>query len=68
MNTLLKNLLKDNKRILQSLHACIGLDFKKPYYIFDIEGKFTINQLIKAAAGYTPKKDIFVMLTRSDTA
>lgn len=70
MNTLLHSLLKENKRILQSLHACIGLDFIKPYYIFDIKGKFTINQLIKAAAGagYTPKKDIFVMLTRSDTA
>ena len=38
MNTLLKSLLKDNKRVLQSLHACIGLDFKKPYYIFDIAG------------------------------
>lgn len=67
MNTLLKNLLKDNKRILQSLHACIGLDFKKPYYIFDIAGKFTINQLIKAAAGYIPKKDIFVIFTRTET-
>jgi hypothetical protein len=69
MNTLLKSLLKDNKRILQSLHACIGLDFKKPYYIFDIEGKFTINQIIKAAAGagYTPKKDIFVIFTRTET-
>lgn len=69
MNTLLKSLLKDNKRVLQSLHACIGLDFKKPYYIFDIEGKFTINQLIKAAAGagYIPKKDIFVIFTRTET-
>ena len=70
MNTLLKSLLKENKRILQGLHACIGLDFKKPYYIFDIEGKYTINQVIKAAAGpgYTPKKDIFVILTKSKTA
>lgn len=69
MNTLLHSLLKENKRILQSLHACIGLDFKKPYYIFDIVGKFTINQLIKAAAGagYTPKKDIFVIFTHTET-
>lgn len=48
-NTIIKALLNDNRHFFQALHACIGLDYKKPYSIFEISGKFTINQLLKIA-------------------
>lgn len=67
-NTIINTLLNDNKHILQSLHACIGLDYNKPYFIFEISGKFTINQLLKIAGpDHTPLKEIFVILTRTDS-
>ena len=69
MNTILYKLLDENKHFLQALHACIGLDFKKDMYVFELSNKFTINQILKqaAAAGYTPNKDIFVMLINPDS-
>lgn len=66
--TIIKALLNDNKHFSQALHACIGLDYKKPYSIFEISGKFTINQLLKIAGpDHTPLKEIFVILTRTDS-
>lgn len=67
MNSILNKLLETNRIYLQALHACLGLDFNKDMFVMEIEGKYTINSILKAAAdaGYTPNKNIFVILSRT---
>lgn len=66
-NTIIATLLNDNRHFFQALHACFGMDFLKPYIMFEITGKFTINQLLKIAGpDHTPEKDLFIIATRAE--
>lgn len=45
--TAIKNLLNENKKVLQCLHFCMGYNFEKPYRVIEGTGKFTVNTLYK---------------------
>lgn len=45
--TAFKNLLNENKKVLQCLHYSMGYDFEKPYRVIESTGKFTNNTLYK---------------------
>ena len=48
MTTLEKEFIKEtNKKGLQCLHNCFGYDYNKPYRVYMISGKFTLNQVVK---------------------
>lgn len=46
MNTPLSNLLKENRKALQGLHAIAGMDFQKPFHIIEAIGNFTYNSVM----------------------
>lgn len=66
--TYFNELLTENKKIFSGLHAAFGYDFELPFHIIKIEGKYTINQILKAAgqAGwtYTIKNALFAIFTK----
>ena len=53
-NAIIKELLNKEPQALQVWHNAAGIDYKKPFAILKIEGRFTIAALEKAAgnAGY----------------
>lgn len=58
MKNTITNLLGENKKAMQFLHASNGFDFEKEFYIEKLEGRFTFNsvkKMIKAniAENYT---------------
>lgn len=66
MNTPLSNLLKENRKALQGLHAISGMDFQKPFTIIECTGNFTYNSILNALG--KPDLDevnIFVMYKSS---
>jgi hypothetical protein len=48
MNTPLSNLLKENSKALQGLHAIADMDFQKPFTIIECTGNFTYNSILNA--------------------
>ncbi len=66
-NKTLISLLTDNKKSLQFLHAAMGFDFEKPYYIGMGEGRFTFNQVKKEIDANITGKHRAVMLILPDT-
>ena len=46
MNTPLSNLLKENSKALQGLHAIADMDFQKPFHIIEAIGNFTYNSVM----------------------
>lgn len=48
MNTPLSNLLKENHKALQGLHAIADMDFQKPFTIIECTGNFTYNSILNA--------------------
>lgn len=48
MNTPLSNLLKENSKALQGLHAIADMDFQKPFSIIECTGNFTYNSILNA--------------------
>lgn len=48
MNTPLSNLLKENPKALQGLHAIADMDFQKPFSIIECTGNFTYNSILNA--------------------
>lgn len=66
MNKPLSNLLKENRKALQGLHAISGMDFQKPFTIIECTGNFTYNSILNALG--KPDLDevnIFVMYKSS---
>lgn len=43
----IKNLLAENRKALQGLHAIANMDFEKPFIILERTGKFTYNSIMK---------------------
>ena len=66
MNTILNKLINYKKDYVRGLHACLGYDFNNTFYAFEINGKFTVNQVLKeaAAADHTPAKSLISIITR----
>lgn len=46
MNTPLSNLLKENSKALQGLHAIADMDFQKPFTVIECIGNFTYNSIL----------------------
>lgn len=47
MNRAIKTLLNNDSRALSALHNVFRFDYNKPYQAFKIDGKTTINQILK---------------------
>lgn len=77
----IKNLLAENRKALQGLHAIANMDFEKPFIILERTGKFTYNSILKdlnsgsALYSYdtrfyckikTTEYNIFVLYKRTD--
>lgn len=77
----IKNLLAENRKALQGLHAIANMDFEKPFIILERTGSFTYNSILKdlnngsALYSYdtrfyckikTTKYNIFVLYKRTD--
>lgn len=43
----IKNLLAENRKALQGLHAIANMDFQQPFTIIERTGKFTYNSIMK---------------------
>lgn len=43
----IKNLLAENRKALQGLHAIANMDFQQPFTIIERTGKFTCNSIMK---------------------
>lgn len=43
----IKNLLAENRKALQGLHAIANMDFQQPFTIIERTGKFTYNSIVK---------------------
>ena len=58
-----RKLLSEHKYALQDLHDVLGFDFGKPYGVWMICGKFTVNQIKKmaSAAGYDSLNSIIAL-------
>lgn len=65
MNQTMKELLNKDNTAARALHDVLHLDFCKPFHAFTIKGRFTVNQVIKAAAaeGYNAHNAIIAILT-----
>lgn len=48
-NSSIKKLLSVDRHAMRSLHTVIGFDFKKPFAVWDISGRFTVKQIEKEA-------------------
>lgn len=77
--TEIKNLLAENRKALQGLHAIADMDFQKPFIIMERSGNFTYNSILKDLNGeaYNSKSklcnkintgdyNIFVLFKRTD--
>lgn len=75
----IKNLLAENRKALQGLHAIANMDFEKPFIIHERTGNFTYNSILKDLNGeaYNSKSklcnkintddyNIFVLFKRTD--
>lgn len=77
----IKNLLAENRKALQGLHAIANMDFEKPFIILERTGNFTYNSVLKdlndgsALYSYgtrfyckikTTEYNIFVLYKRTD--
>lgn len=57
----LKNLLEMNRKTLQGLHAIAGMDFCKPFEVYEFTGKFTANSIKKAVGVDTWDNNVFIL-------
>lgn len=68
MNTSLSNLLKENSKALQGLHAIADMDFQKPFHIIEAIGNFTYNSVMNLLGKPNlDKVNIFVVYKSSIT-
>ena len=68
MNTPLSNLLKENSKALQGLHAIADMDFQKPFTIIECTGNFTYNSILNALGKPDlDKVNVFVIYKSSRT-
>jgi len=65
---LLKNLENYKRGILRGLRGCLGFDFEKDIILFEVNGSFTLNSLLKqaAAAGVKPVNYQIAVITRPE--
>lgn len=56
MNKTIIELLKEDRTALKAIHDTFLIDFTAPLFAFQVNGKFTVNQIIKTASaeGYNP--------------
>lgn len=58
----IKNLLAENRKALQGLHAIANMDFEKPFIIIEAIGKFTYNSILKDGGKIDPEThNIFIL-------
>lgn len=58
----IKNLLAENRKALQGLHAIANMDFQQPYTLIEHHGKFTYNSIMKELLNVnTDYYNIFVL-------
>ena len=58
----IKNLLAENRKALQGLHAIARMDFEKPFTIIESIGKFTYNSILKDGGKIDPEThNIFIL-------
>lgn len=67
----IKNLLAENRKALQGLHAIASMDFTKPFVIIECTGNFTYNSILKKLNNdgdkiNTDDYNIFVLYKRTD--
>ena len=66
MITALENLLNENRKALQGLHAIVGMDFEKPFQIISDTGSFTYNSVLNILGKPDlDKEDVFVIYQSS---
>lgn len=65
---LLKNLENYKRGILRGLHGCLGFDLENELTLFEVNGSFTLNSLLKqaAAAGVDPVNYHIAVITRPE--
>lgn len=65
---ILKNLENYKKGILRGLRGCLGFDLENELIIFEVNGSFTLNSILKqaAAAGVDPVNYQIAVITRPE--
>lgn len=61
MNETIKKLLNDEPRALKAINETFHIDWNKPFQAFTIEGKTTINQILKRVYGCDSNSFILVL-------
>lgn len=65
-NPYIDEILKRDCNALRALHVCMGFDWCEPYTVYHIDGKFTVNSIIKTICkdDFDPYTDAVAILTR----